>query len=114
LEVTASKAGLTARLLVGSEVGESIATRVEVLLPVGVGLVRVSPECAGGPHPPGVSTLRARVICSLGNLPPHSVRELHIVTTVPPPGRHRGFGVMALSDTPDPRPSNNFAEKALP
>jgi hypothetical protein len=26
----------------------------------------------------------------------------------------RGFGAMAISDTPDPKPGNNFAERVIP
>ena len=63
----------------------ALAARVEILLPVGVGLVELSPGCIAGPSPPGVSALRGRVVCRLGDL-----------------------------DTPDPRPGNNFAERALP
>jgi hypothetical protein len=114
LTVTENHGTLSARVVVGSEFGEAVATRVEVLLPVGVGLVDAGNGCVAGPSPPGVSALRARVVCSFGNLPAHSSREFLVVTTTPPTGVSRGFGVLAISDTPDPRPGNNFAEKAIP
>lgn len=114
LTVTENHGTLSARVVVGSEFGEAVATRVDVLLPVGVGLVEAGAGCVAGPSPPGVSVLRARVVCSLGNLPARSSREFVIVTTTPPTGVSRGFGVVAVSDTPDPRPGNNFAEKAIP
>lgn len=114
LTVTADHGTLTARVVIGSEFGEARATRVEVLLPVGVGLVEAGEGCAASPGPPGVSVLRARVICQLGNLPAHSSRTFQVLTTTPPIGIARGFGVMAMSDTPDPRPGNNFAEKTIP
>jgi hypothetical protein len=114
LTVTQVQGTLSVRVVVGSEMGEAMATRVEVLLPVGVGLVETADGCAASPSPPGVSVLRARVICVLGNLPAHSSRTFQVLTTIPPHGVTRGFGVVAMSDTPDPRPGNNFAEKAIP
>ena len=114
LTVTAGRGALLARVVVGSEFGEAIATRVEVLLPVGVGLLETDEGCTASPSPPGVSVLRARVVCVLGNLPAHSSRAFQVRTTIPPIGVTRGFGVLAVSDTPDPRPGNNFAEMAIP
>lgn len=116
LAISASRAdsGFRLRVVVATELGEAMAARVEIFLPVGVGLKELAPGCVPGPHPQGVSALRARVICRLGDLPPHSSREMHVVTTAPPPGLPRRFGAVALSDTPDPRPGNNFAERELP
>jgi hypothetical protein len=54
------------------------------------------------------------VICTVGNLRPRDSREFSVTTTVPPPGLERRFGVIATSDTPDPKPRNNFAERVLP
>lgn len=113
LTVSESPGRLTVRVVLGADLGEAMAARVEVLLPVGVGIVEVSPGCAPGPAPPGMTALRARVVCSLGDLPPRSSREVQVSTTVPPAGIAAGFGAMALSDTPDPRPANNFAERTL-
>jgi hypothetical protein len=114
LTVSQAKGSLTATIVVRSELGEAMRARVEVLLPVGVGLVKMSPGCSAGPHPSGISDLQGRVVCALGDLAPRSSREVQVVTTEPPRGVARGFGVVALSDTPDPQPGNNFAEKALP
>lgn len=114
LIVTEEKGNLTARVVVSAELGEALATRVEVLLPVGVGLVHVSAGCVPGPSLTGISELRARVECSLGNLPARSNRELYVVTTLPPLGIARGFAVVVMSDTPDPKPGNNFVERAIP
>jgi hypothetical protein len=113
LEVSELKGNLTARVVVVSEFGTASAVRVELLLPVGVGLLEVSPGCTAGPSPTGVSALRARVVCLLGDIPLRVIRKMQVVTTTPPPGLTRGFGVIAISDTPDPRPGNNFAEKAI-
>ena len=113
--ISASEADgeLRLQVVVATELGEAMAARVEIFLPVGVGLKEMAPGCVPGPSPQGVSALRARVICRLGDLPPRSSREMHVVTTAPPPGLPRRFGAVALSDTPDPRPANNFAEREL-
>ncbi len=114
LTVSESAGHLVARVSLTTELGEAAAARVEVLLPVGVGILSLGPGCTAGPSPPGVPSLRARVICTAGNLRPRDVREFEITTTVPPTGREGRFGVMAMSDTPDPRPGNNFAERVIP
>ena len=114
LTVSEEKGNLMARLVVATEGGEALAARVEVLLPVGVGIVTLGPGCVAGPSLTGIRELRARVECTLGNLPARSNRELVVVTTSPPNGVARGFGAVAMSDTPDPKPGNNFAERILP
>jgi len=114
LRVFQEKGNLRAEVTIAAEVGEALDARVEVMLPVGVGIVTVGPGCSAGPSATGISALRARVECNLGNLPARSSRELFVITTTPPLGVSRGFGVIAVSDTPDPKPGNNFAERALP
>jgi hypothetical protein len=114
LRVTESNGNLTARVVVVAELGEAMAARVEVMLPVGVGIVKVGTGCTPGPSAPGVPSLRARVICTIGNLRARDSREFSVTTTTPPDGLARQFGVMATSDTPDPKPGNNFAERVIP
>jgi hypothetical protein len=114
LTITEEKGNLTARVVVASELGEALAARLEIMLPVGVGIVTLGSGCIAGPSPAGIRELRARVECTLGNMPARTNRELVVVTTTPPPGVARGFGVVAMSDTPDPRPGNNFAERVIP
>ena len=114
LTVTEDRGNLVARVVVTTEVGEALAARVELLLPVGVGIVTLGPGCVAGPSMVGIRELRARVECTLGNMPARSNRELFIVTTSPPNGVARGFGAVAMSETPDPKPGNNFAERAIP
>jgi hypothetical protein len=114
LTVTEEKGNLTARVVVAVEMGEALAARVDLLLPVGVGIVAMGEGCHAGPSLTGIGELRARVECSLGNLPPRASRALFVVTTLPPAGVARGFGAVAMSDTPDPKPGNNFAERAIP
>ena len=114
LTVSEAKGNLTARVVISAETGEALAARVEVLLPVGVGIVQLGPGCVPGPNRTGISDLRARVECTLGNMPARSNRELFVVTTTPPNGIARGFAVVAMSDTPDPKPGNNFLERVIP
>ena len=114
LTVTEDKGNLTARVVVAAEMGEALGVRVDLLLPVGVGIVAMGEGCHAGPNPTGISELRARVECVLGNLPARSNRTLFVVTTTPPTGVARGFGAVAMSDTPDPKPGNNFADRAIP
>jgi len=114
LTVSEEKGNLTARVVVAVEMGEALGARLDLLLPVGVGIVAMGDGCHAGPSLTGISELRARVECSLGNLPARSNRMLFVVTTTPPAGVARGFGAVAMSDTPDPKPGNNFAERAIP
>ena len=114
LTVSEAKGNLTARVVVAAEMGEALGARVDLLLPVGVGIVAMGEGCHAGPSVTGISDLRARVECTLGNLPARSNRTLFVVTTTPPMGVARGFGAIAMSDTPDPKPGNNFAERAIP
>lgn len=114
LTVMQDRGNLTARIAIAVEVGEAMGVRVEILLPVGVGIVKLGRDCVASPNRTGISELRALVECRLGDMPPGSSRELHIVTTTPPNGVTRGFAVVAMSDTPDPRPVNNFVERAIP
>jgi len=114
LTISEANGNLTARVVVASELGDALAARVEVLLPVGVGIVTLGSGCRAGPNHTGISELRATVECTLGDMPARSNRELFVVTTTPPNGVARGFAVVAMSDTPDPKPGNNFLERAIP
>ena len=114
LTVVGANGGLMATVVVVTAHGEAMAAKVEILLPVGVGIVRLGDGCAAGPSAPGVPSLRARVICTIGTLRPRDRRAFSVTTTAPPAGMARRFGVIATSDTPDPVPGNNFAEKQIP
>jgi hypothetical protein len=114
LSVSEARGNLTARVMVVSEFGTAQAVRLELLLPVGVGLLESTPGCNASPSPEGVRSLQARVVCLIGDLPARVSREIYVVTTIPPPGVTSVFGVFALSDTPDPRPGNNFVHKEIP
>lgn len=114
LTVSEANGHLTARIVVGSASGEALGARLEIMLPVGVGIVAMGAGCTAGPSVSGISELRARVECTLGTLQAHSNRTLTVVTTSPPAGVARGFGAVAMSDTPDPKPGNNFRERVIP
>ena len=75
---------LIARVVVSAELGEALGARVEVLLPVGVGIVTLGPGCVAGPNVTGISDLRARVECTLGNMAARANREFFVITTTPP------------------------------
>jgi hypothetical protein len=114
LTVTEDKGNLSARVVIATEVGEALGARVEVLLPVGVGIVSLGSGCVAGPNRTGIRELRARVECSLGDMQAGSNKEVLVVTTMPPAGIARGFGVVVMSETPDPKPGNNFLERVIP
>ncbi len=115
LRITRLDGNLLMRLVVYSDNDdEARAARVEVLLPVGVGLVRMAEGCTASAGPPGVSVLRARVTCEVGSLAVRSSREVFVMTTIPRSGIPKAFGAFAMSDTPDPTPRNNFLERTLP
>lgn len=115
LEISETKRGgpLSVHILVATDSDEGArAVRVEIMLPIGVGVVRIPDGCRPSPSP--VSTLNARVSCDLGDVPGRSLRDLWLATTARVAAGPLHVAVVALSDTPDPLPANNFAEKALP
>ncbi len=87
------------------------ASRLDLLLPIGVSVLRVTPPCRSGS-----SALRGpagRVTCDLGDIPVRGVRDLTVVTSAPPPGGGGRYAAFVMSDTPDPFPSNNYAERTV-
>jgi len=115
LDVSQLDQSLVARVVVYSDNHDDArAVHLEILLPLGVGVTRTAMGCSASASPPGVSELRAKVMCDMGTLPVHTAREVFVITTLPPMGTPKTFGAFASSDTPDPRPGNNFAERTLP
>lgn len=115
LEITKSRAGLSARIVIYTENDdEARDARLLILLPVGVGLERIENGCAAAPGPSMVPSLRATVVCDLGSLADRGYREVQLMTTLPPEGVPMRFGVFAYSGTPDPVPGNNYAERTIP
>lgn len=103
---------ITAHVVVATGNDEARGVRLEMLLPVGVGVLRVSDGCRPSPGP--VASLSGRVSCAIGDMPVRALRELFITTGgVSAADARPHFAVFVFSDAPDPRPANNFAERAL-
>jgi hypothetical protein len=114
LEVTRSRSTMTVRVVVYSEKDdEARDSQLIVLLPLGVGIDKLAPGCVATAGPSMVPSLRAAVECDLGSIPDHGIRETVITTTIPPDGFPKRFGVFVYSSTPDPAPSNNYAERTI-
>ena len=115
---SASKPGqaarqLSARVVVASDNDdEARGVRLDVLLPVGAGVVRLPGECRESPR--AVATLTGRVTCDLGVIPVRGLREVTISTTATVSPNGARFAALVSSDTPDPVPGNNFAERGVP
>lgn len=113
LEVTTGRGGMAIRVLVTSDNDDdAMGVRLDVLLPVGTGVLRVAPGCRPSPSP--VANLAARVTCDLGTIPVRGLREVTIAATTPPPGPGRKVAAFVVSDTPDPQAANNYAERMVP
>jgi len=115
LEITEPKRGgpLGAHVVVAIQSNdEARAVHLEVLLPIGVGVLRMPAECHLSRSP--VTSLNARVTCDLGDMPGRGSRDVSITTTGRVANGPLRVAVFAVSDTPDPLPANNFAEKVLP
>jgi len=114
LEVTRSRSTMTARIVIYSERDdEARDSHLIVLLPLGVGIDRLTPGCTATAGPSMVPSLRAAVECDLGSIPNHGIREAVIATTIPPDVFPKRFGVFVYSSTPDPAPGNNYAERTI-
>jgi hypothetical protein len=115
LEVTRTKTTISARVVVYTENDdEAQNARLLILLPVGVGIARLSPGCVATPAPSMVPSLRAAVTCEMGAIPDRGLREIQLTTTVPTESVPKRFGVFTYSSTPDPVPGNNYAERVIP
>lgn len=114
LEVTKTKSGMTARVVVYSEKDdEARDSHLIILLPLGVGIDRLSAGCTANAGPSMLPSLRAAVECDLGSIPDRGIREAVITTTIPPDVFPKRFGVFVYSNTPDPTPGNNYAERTI-
>jgi hypothetical protein len=115
LEVMKAPASLTVRVVVTNENSdEAVDARLLIFIPVGAGLERMPTGCTAGPRPAMVPSLSGVVQCGLGNVRARAISEITITTTVPPAGLAKRFGVFTYSSTPDPKPSNNYAERLIP
>jgi hypothetical protein len=112
IEVVAVKGrSLNARVVITSDNDDDARNaRLEILLPVGVGVARLSPGCRASSIA-GLSTLNAHISCELGDIPVRGVREVMIATSTPALNVPMRVAAFVVSDTPDPMPSNNYAER---
>lgn len=104
---------LSARIVVTSDNDdEARGVRLDVLLPVGTGVVRLPRRCQAVVS--AAATPAGRVTCDLGVIPVRGREEILISTTgtVSPAGGR--FAAFVSSDTPDPVPGNNFTERRAP
>ena len=114
LEVTRTKSAMTARVVVYTEKDdEARNSHLIVLLPLGVGIDKLGPGCSAAAGPSMVPSLRAAVECDLGSIPDRGIREAVVTTTIPPDIIPKRFGVFVYSNTPDPAPGNNYAERTI-
>jgi len=114
LEVTKSRSTMTARIVVYTEKDdEARDAHLVVFLPLGVGIDRLGTGCTETAGPSMLPSLRATVECELGSIPDRGIKEAVITTTVPPDVLPKRFGVFVYSNTPDPVPSNNYAERTI-
>ncbi len=103
---------LAIRIVVANDHDEARNVRLSILLPVGAGPARLAPGCRPSPSP--VPNLTARIACELGDLPVRGLREVTAMVPVAPSSPGRRVAAFVESDTPDPFPSNNYAERAIP
>ena len=115
IELVAVKGrSLNARIVVTSDNdGDARNARLEILLPVGVGVSRLAPGCRASTIP-GLSAQNGHISCDLGDIPVRGIREVTIATTAPAQNVLMRVGAFVVSDTPDPMPSNNYAERVAP
>ena len=114
LEVTRSRSTVTVRIVVYSEKDDDARdARLIVLLPPGVGIDRLGAGCSATAGPSMLRSLRATVECELGSISNHGMKEAVITTTIPPDVIPKRFGVFVYSNTPDPAPGNNYAERTI-
>ena len=114
LEVTRSKSTITVRIVVYSEKDDDARdAHLIVLLPPGVGIDRLGAGCAATAGPSMLRSLRATVDCDLGSISNRGIKEAVITTTIPPDVMPKRFGVFVYSNTPDPVPGNNYAERTI-
>jgi len=114
LEVTKSRSSMTARIVIYNERDDDAReARLVVLLPLGVGIDRLGHGCAATAGPSMVPSLRAAVECDLGSIQNRGIKEVVVITTLPPDALAKRFGVFVYSGTPDPIPGNNYAERTI-
>jgi len=88
-------------------------TTARVLFPVDVKVLSSATGCTASPPMPNGT--QAFAVCSVGRLHVGESRTVQVVTTIPSIATIRKtFGAFAWSETPDPRPGNNYGEATAP
>ena len=100
------------RLVVAAGDNEARSVKIEIMIPVGVTVLRNAEGCRMSPGP--VSGLSARLSCDLGDVAGGASREVLVSISSRASTMASRLGAFAFSDTPDPLPQNNFAERAMP
>ena len=113
IEVIPANGYLSVKVLIYSENGDNARNAaLHLFLPVGARVARLSPGCL--PSPSQHDSAQARVDCALGQIRVRDAREVIVVASPPAPGIERRFAAFVYSDTPDPKVTNNYAERVLP
>ena len=92
--------------------GNARNVALHLLLPAGAKVARVPPGCLPSPSPHDAA--QARVDCQLGEIRVRDPREVVVIASPPAPGTDRRFTAFVYSDTPDPKLTNNYAERIIP
>jgi hypothetical protein len=110
LQVTRTGSTLVGRVIVTSDNGaDALGAHLDLLLPIGATITQLVPGCRAGSGNQGVVGL---VSCDLGTLPVRSVRVVTVAATIPATSGPARLGAFVRSDTPDPVPANNYADRA--
>ncbi len=91
----------------------SDGVHLELLLPPGSTVLRMPPECVAVTDVKG-SPVRGRISCNLGTFVVNERRHLVFASSVPLPTIPKAVAAFVSSDSPDPRPGDNFSLKILP
>jgi len=115
LTVEPANGELRARVVIYSGMDDpSRGVRVEVLLPLGTSVLRMPPGCRVGADTGVGDQVRGRISCELGTLRVRERRELDLGITVPAPGVVKSVAAFVSSESPDPRPGDNYLVKLVP
>ena len=104
---------VTARVAITSD-NNSVAraARLELFIPVGAVVTRLEAGCRAVSVAGPAAT--ARVSCDLGDLPVRAIKTVAVTTNPVRSGVPYRVAAFVQSDTPDPLPANNYAERILP
>ena len=92
---------------------DAVNTTARVLLPVGTKFLSSATACVGSTAVRDGT--QAFATCDIGRLGVGESKTVQVVTTLPHIATIRKtFGAFAWSETPDPRPRNNYGEATAP